>query len=168
MRCLTEGRLRQYLDGELKERARKRADIHLAGCAVCRGRLAEMRSHEKTVNRFFSRLEPEIAPRMGLPSPELTARKRRPPVRRLLQTRVGLPIPVLAGMLALLLAMAGVVVFQQRTITRLSAKPDPSSRRLEIMIGSGNSIQGLTLDLDMSGYTPVKNPVIRVVKEKES
>lgn len=165
MNCLTEKRLREYLDNELRGRELSRADNHLDACESCRERLAEMRGQAERVRCFMTRLDPYALPLLDY---NRLRPGRRHPVRRLLHARVGLPVPLLAGLVVLILVMAGVVLFQQRAITRLSSRSDAPPRRLEIMIGSGTSIQNLTLDLDMSGYTPVKNPTIRIVKEKKS
>jgi anti-sigma factor RsiW len=167
MGCLSENRLRKYLDNELPSRALSRAGNHLAACESCQGRLEEMRSQEETVNRALSRLDPQSLPQEVLCLREATVRQRRAPAVRLLRISVPLPLPLLAGMVVLLLTMAGVVFLQQRAITRLSVKASAVPRPLEIMIGSDRSVQGLTLDLDMSGYTPALNPDIRIVKEKE-
>jgi anti-sigma factor RsiW len=167
MGCLSENRLRKYLDNELQGRALRRAGNHLAACENCRERLEEMRSQEQIVNRALSWLDPQLLPKEVFDLSEAALRQRRAPAVRLFRASVPLPLPLLAGMVVLLLAMLGVVFLQQRAITRLSVKASAIPRPLEIMIGSDRSIQGLTLDLDMSGYTPALNPDIHIVKEKE-
>jgi len=167
MGCLSENKLRKYLDNELPGRALNRANSHLASCESCRGRLVEMRSQEEIVNRALSRLDPQSLPQEVLCLREAAVRQKRAPAVRFLRARVLMPLPLLAGMVVLILAMVGVVFLQRRTITHFSAKASAVSRPLEIMIGSDRSVQGLTLDLDMSGYKPVSNPDIHIVKEKE-
>lgn len=167
MGCLSEIRLRKYLDGELHGHILARAGKHLAVCASCRERLEEIRSQEEAVNRALSRLDPSFFPKKILDLQEAAVQLKRAPIVQFLRARVPLPLPLLAGMVVLLLAMTGIALLQQRAITRLSAKTFAVPRSLEIMIGSDRSIQGLTLDLDMSGYTPALNPSIQIVKEKK-
>lgn len=167
MGCLSESKLRKYLDNELPGRASNRASSHLAACESCRGRLVEMRAQEETVNRALSRLDPQSLPQEVHCLREAVMRQKRAPAVSFFRARIPLPLPMLAGMVVLLLAMVGVVFLQRRTIANLSAKASSVSRPLEIMIGSDRSVQGLTLDLDMSGYKPVSTPAIHIVKEKE-
>ncbi len=52
-RCIDEGRLRAYLDDELGAAEQEGIATHLAGCAVCERRLAELRETAAAVARIY-------------------------------------------------------------------------------------------------------------------
>ena len=142
MGCLSENRLREYLDGELHSPALGHVDDHLAVCASCRKRLEEMRAQEDTVNRALSRLASYGLPQEAFDLREISIRQKRAPTRYFFRTSVPLPLSLLAAMVVLLLAMAGVVFFQQRAIIRLTPRPETAARPLEIMIGNDRVVLG--------------------------
>ena len=59
MRCVDEGRLRAYLDGELGTAEQERVAHHLSGCAPCDRRVAALRGTAAAVSGALERWMPE-------------------------------------------------------------------------------------------------------------
>jgi anti-sigma factor RsiW len=77
--------LSAYADGEVSARERAQVDLHLSGCAGCRGRLADLRALSAAVGQLFaqkaeeaefSRFADEVLRRVTPERPSLVERLR--------------------------------------------------------------------------------------------
>jgi hypothetical protein len=61
-RCPDEGTLVGYLDGAVASGRREGVAAHLAGCRICRARLAEIRTRDELVREWLRRHDPPPPP----------------------------------------------------------------------------------------------------------
>lgn len=113
----TEGELQSYLDGEVSAAARAEVEAHLAGCSVCAGQLAELRTYAYTFSGATSLLN-GVAPNLNSARAEVRARDLR---ARSWKNRVAFSRDVLlkAAVLVLGLTTAVVAAVPGSTLNRL-------------------------------------------------
>src|SRR5262245_55206699 len=146
MNHLTEDQLSAFADGALAERERSACEAHLAACEACRTRLAELSALDESLTRalehdpgeaYFETFADRVAARIARGSPASTgadapsgatapSSTKGSPWAWLFTPR-GLS---LAGSVAAVIAVAGIVLMQNDSFQRMaSAPPSPSRER---------------------------------------
>lgn len=168
MKCLEDGRLQAYIDGELADAARADLDRHLDGCPACREKLAHLRSAGERAKARISSLDPA---RIPAPPPLRTGKPRRPsrtwPFWRRLGTS-SIRVPAAAAAMAALFALGlalGTILTSARGVTEQTR----FARRAEaagLSLQGARSLQVSSLSLDLEKYRPVADPKIFTIKEQ--
>jgi len=140
-------------------------EIHLSGCQGCRERaaaLAATKDFTLQKLRLLDAVEIPVAPVLNLPGAPLE-QPHAPFFRRFFG--LSIPIPVAAAAMIILFAAGlslGLALHRQPARLSVSSSQEGS---FPFYIASSRFVRALSIDLDLTGYSPIDQPRLIITQE---
>lgn len=168
MKCLSKEILNRYQDGELSQKEITRVEAHLKACPACSLKLQEISQEITLIQENLELLKPQSIPEtVFTPSPARIEKYTPGFAKRwaeVIKSSIRVPVPTFALLLVIIFFMAVGLLLQERKISELESPLLAAKRQTTLYLISENRIQSVSLDAELEGFEPIKQPKIFVQK----
>ena len=157
MEHLKRSKIQMFIDNELSNEDYKIVETHLAECKECKSVETDIRKKILFLKNVIAESGVERIPEM-----EFVPEIQKDNIRK--KQYIRLPVPVFAAMIAGILIMGMILLFQNIS---LEGKDGIKKGRLVVnyvKLETNNKEQIIPLTLDLSGYELLEKPIIKIIR----
>lgn len=170
MKCLKKSQLITYIDNEMPAEQAAGVKKHLETCETC-GRAAQaLQTRVQLLRNRLDILEPREVEEKPVGEILHQIRKRKSSrARRLMKPAIRVPVPVMAMLIVMFVAMGALLLHQHQKIADMEKYPFMSANaKTTLYVVNDHRIETRALDIDLEGFQPISKPKVYKEKEKET
>ena len=169
MKCLKREEIRAFIDNELSLEKRKNVEAHLSLCSPCQGILRSVQEGIECVKTGLDSLDPAAIPRAAAVNTFRTEMKNHRifTIRNFLFFPVKVPVYALVVLGVIILSLS-IMLLSRNVIPGKFDSPERSGLKKDTLyLLCQDRVHAVPVDLDLSTFTPIKNPNIFVLSQEE-